>query len=511
MIFGFHMCKKAVSIILFFCLVVSISVSSETGQLTYPPQGAISIEIPVTFDWTNESANVWLLEVSGNDIFTSLMVSEVLYGSEYTASELRNYKTYFWRVRYGVETQGNIVWGDYTTSHSFQTVIDGCCVGDRGNLDGDSADEVDISDLVYMVDFMFTGGPAPLCRDEADVEASGDIDISDLVYLVDYMFTGGAAPGTCPFLISIINLQPNDDTVNGIANVLDTSKIKVVLWAKTDRWYVQPSVASPYTIIQSDGSWSNSTYSWNRMIALLVDSSYVPGSIRNYHPSLDPGVAGWDEYPDKSIRSINWSGYRWQVKTGDLVGPGPNYFSDDTANVWIDQQDRLHLRIDHRDNRWYCAEVVLDHSLEYGLYTIKLDSRVDSLDYNTIFSPFIYETTDQEFDIEFSQRLADPFNAQYVIQPWYNSGNIEFFNMPGSTQTSHSFEWRSDRIVFSSWNGHADTSTPGTLIHTWTYTGADITIPGGERMIFNLYLYGGDPPTQGTGDEVIIKFFEYAN
>ena len=48
---------------------------------------------------------------------------------------------------------------------------------------------------------MFTSGPAPECMEEADVDGSGvglPIDISDLVYLVDYMFNGGPEPAACP-------------------------------------------------------------------------------------------------------------------------------------------------------------------------------------------------------------------------------------------------------------------------------------------------------------------------
>ena len=78
----------------------------------------------------------------------------------------------------------------------------------RGNVDYDISDVIDISDLVYLVDYMFNSGPAPVCWEEANVDGSGpatppdegsdDIDISDLVYLVDDMFTGGPAPVTCP-------------------------------------------------------------------------------------------------------------------------------------------------------------------------------------------------------------------------------------------------------------------------------------------------------------------------
>jgi hypothetical protein len=76
----------------------------------------------------------------------------------------------------------------------------GCCIGIRGNIDDDPGQSIDISDLVYLVDFMFNSGPEPNCFEEGDVDGSGGstIDIADLVYLVDYMFNGGPAPVSCP-------------------------------------------------------------------------------------------------------------------------------------------------------------------------------------------------------------------------------------------------------------------------------------------------------------------------
>jgi hypothetical protein len=74
-----------------------------------------------------------------------------------------------------------------------------CCIGIRGNINGDALQTIDISDLVYMVDYMFQGGPVPPCLKEVNV--NGDIfeqiGIDDLVYLVDYMFSGGPAPAVC--------------------------------------------------------------------------------------------------------------------------------------------------------------------------------------------------------------------------------------------------------------------------------------------------------------------------
>ncbi len=73
-----------------------------------------------------------------------------------------------------------------------------CCEGLRGNIDHDPADGIDISDLVYMVNYMFTGGSQPPCLEEADVNGDATIDIADLVYLVDFMFNEGSPPVACP-------------------------------------------------------------------------------------------------------------------------------------------------------------------------------------------------------------------------------------------------------------------------------------------------------------------------
>ncbi len=88
---------------------------------------------------------------------------------------------------------------DFSQSLDLAFVISGdCCIPPlRGNVDYDIGDIIDISDLVYLVDYMFTGGPAPPCFEEADMNADGSLDIADLVYLVDYMFTGGPVPLPC--------------------------------------------------------------------------------------------------------------------------------------------------------------------------------------------------------------------------------------------------------------------------------------------------------------------------
>ena len=58
------------------------------------------------------------------------------------------------------------------------------------NLDG----QVSVSDIVYLINYLFKGGPAPQIFIVADVNRDGRITVSDVVYLINYLFKGGPAP-----------------------------------------------------------------------------------------------------------------------------------------------------------------------------------------------------------------------------------------------------------------------------------------------------------------------------
>lgn len=60
--------------------------------------------------------------------------------------------------------------------------------------DIDASGVLDISDLTYLVSYMFDGGPAPIPIESGDVDCSNIQDISDLTYLVEYFFGGGGPP-----------------------------------------------------------------------------------------------------------------------------------------------------------------------------------------------------------------------------------------------------------------------------------------------------------------------------
>jgi|GEM_PF-1495621 len=76
---------------------------------------------------------------------------------------------------------------------------DDSCFVYRGDLDhSDGGVPVNVADVIYLVDYLFFGGPPPVCEAEGDVDASGAINVADLTYLVDYLFFGGPPPPPRP-------------------------------------------------------------------------------------------------------------------------------------------------------------------------------------------------------------------------------------------------------------------------------------------------------------------------
>jgi immune inhibitor A len=105
---------------------------------------------------------------------------------------------YYWKVK-AADMNGGETWSSETFSFLTPVTIEpGCCVDTRGNVNNDPEDQIDISDLTYFVDFMFSGGSAPECFEEGDVNSDESHDISDITFMVDYFFGGGPAPGPCP-------------------------------------------------------------------------------------------------------------------------------------------------------------------------------------------------------------------------------------------------------------------------------------------------------------------------
>ncbi len=137
-----------------------------------PPQARVRISEPLSGDQIH-----WQVISSGGSECTS--TSYVLNG---TVSQTA--------VGVGVSTS-------YRANHGFWQDFGVYCIpGDANGSGGDPA--VDIDDIVYLIEYVFAGGPAPIpaiCCGDAD-GSGGDpaVDIDDIVYLINYVFNGGWPP-----------------------------------------------------------------------------------------------------------------------------------------------------------------------------------------------------------------------------------------------------------------------------------------------------------------------------
>jgi hypothetical protein len=64
-----------------------------------------------------------------------------------------------------------------------------------GDANGDG--KLHIGDAVFIIAYIFRGGPAPNPIEAGDVNCDGGANIGDAVYMVNYVFRGGPEP-CCP-------------------------------------------------------------------------------------------------------------------------------------------------------------------------------------------------------------------------------------------------------------------------------------------------------------------------
>ncbi|MGB5138302.1 MAG: dockerin type I domain-containing protein [Candidatus Zixiibacteriota bacterium] len=68
---------------------------------------------------------------------------------------------------------------------------------DCGDADGSA--QIDVTDAVYLVNYIFAGGPAPADIAGGDYDCNNQTDITDAVFMINYIFANGPPPcNGCP-------------------------------------------------------------------------------------------------------------------------------------------------------------------------------------------------------------------------------------------------------------------------------------------------------------------------
>lgn len=299
-------------------------------------------------------------------------------------------------------------------------------------------------------------------------------------------------------------------SIIGTVNNVETDSVKVVLYAQTNVYWVQPLAAAPNTYPACNGTWSNGTHGGHHYCAILCKRSWNPPATLGYLPPVGGEILAITCVPT-NVRTLSFAGYTWMVKSNAevRVDPGPNYFSDSTANVWTDGQGDLHLKLTSRNSKWYCPEMYSEQYFNRGRFRFTVRGPIDVLDPNVVAAGFIYANINQEVDTEFSRWGAvNGPNGQNVIQPWTTPGNRHqySFALTGTT-SSHEFIWWPDSVYFESRQGEMDAN--GELIDSWMYRGADSPPANEMRMRFNVWLIGGNPPTNSQEVEIVITDFRW--
>ncbi len=151
----------------------------------------VDVDTP-TFTWSQESKAspvFYTLQVDDDSLFVpgpeSYEYADIYDTSFAIPDQLTDSALYYWRVGASDEAGHQSGWQE----HPFQFLVSTFMCGDA-NSDA----TVELGDAVYLRNYLFKGGPAPVPPQAGDVNLDQVIDVGDAVYILNYLFKGGPAP-----------------------------------------------------------------------------------------------------------------------------------------------------------------------------------------------------------------------------------------------------------------------------------------------------------------------------
>jgi hypothetical protein len=291
---------------------------------------------------------------------------------------------------------------------------------------------------------------------------------------------------------------------------------RIVLYAQSMNgiWWVQPFAKQPFTQVEPDSTWKNSTHLGTHYAALLVQPDYVPPLRIAALPPVGNGVVAeaivQGQGSVNSQKILHFSGYDWIVRSAESQRGG-EFNAYDPENVWTDQNGYLHLRMTMRNGKWTCAELSLTRSLGFGSYKFVVQD-ASHLPSTAVFGMYTWdeagtENFHNELDIELSRwGNKSGMNGQFIIQPFYVPENVFRFMAPPGVVT-FGFLWEPGSASFRAIRGAAITPQSGAVsAHTFT-TG--IPSAATESVHIDLYDFHHSSNSSQQPVEVVIEKFEF--
>ena len=212
--------------------------------------------------------------------------------------------------------------------------------------------------------------------------------------------------------------------------------------------------------------------------------------------------------------TIQFSGYTWNVKNGNRLGPGPNHWSRN--NVWVDANGFLHLKItkDSATGKWYCAEVSSQQTFGFGKWQFWVEGRIDKMDKNVVLGLFNYSGNDgfDEMDIEWARWGNKNYpNCNYTVWPaekgFKNYSYTKEVSLTGKNTTQR-FTRTDSSVFFQSIQGFTNGNNNVLASSHCKAPKNSISLLPMPAYI-NLWLMSGLAPANGKEVEIIIHKFSY--
>ena len=135
------------------------------------------------------------------------------------------------------------------------------------------------------------------------------------------------------------------DIVSGNCDRSKSDNVRVVIFARTNQWYIQPYADErAYLAVNADGTFATWIRDWHQISAFVIRKEYNTLSEQQVYKPFPLSVDYIDILAMTAYPSIHFSGYKWAIKAGDSLGPDSNDFSSNHENVWVDSEGSLHLR-----------------------------------------------------------------------------------------------------------------------------------------------------------------------
>jgi hypothetical protein len=217
-------------------------------------------------------------------------------------------------------------------------------------------------------------------------------------------------------------------------------------------------------------------------------------------------------------KRIRFSGYDFNVKQGEGLGPGPNSWA--ISQAFVDSKGRLHLRFSKKKGKWYAGEIQSVSRFGFGKYEIEFTGDIGGQDKNVVFGFFNYPPADvgpdatNEIDIEFARwgnKSYPPLNyTVWPVDPGLKAASQSFSFKNGVAKSEHKFVWEPNRVSYYSVVVR-DNGTAGQEAY-WSFKPKN---PGKRissspmPIFFNLWGFRGQEPSDGENVEVIVNSFKF--